>query len=114
MGRLRKPALAVAARRLGMRRALELESEFAETPLEQEDVFRRAGAALKLEFLAFDFASMPNGEILIWEANPYPYLPAASGTLLSSWRNSEARASDAYHAFARSFERLLGGTPGSS
>jgi hypothetical protein len=112
LGRLRKPALAVAARRLGMRPALELESEFAETPLEQEDVFRRAGAALNLEFLAFDFASMPDGEILIWEANPYPYLPAASDSLLRGWRNREARARAAYQAFACCFEGLLGASPG--
>ncbi len=108
LGRLRKPALAFAARRLGIRRALELEGEFAEAPLESEEVFRRAGACLELEFLAFDFATTPTGEIMIWEANPFPYLAAADSTFLGNWRNSEPTVRRAYRAFARGFELLLG------
>ena len=107
-GWLGKRALRVLKRRLGVSRALELEREFAESPVDHEDVFRRAGVALGLEFLAFDFASLPSGKIVIWEANPYPYIPPASQTLLSHSRKRSESILSTYRAFAQCLESLLG------
>jgi hypothetical protein len=92
---------------MGLRRAFELESEFAGAAVEHEDVLRRAAAALGLEFLAFDYASLPSGELMVWEANPYPYLPSARGHVLGKSRRSEERTRGVYEAFAACFESLL-------
>jgi len=37
-------------------------------------VFHRALGALGLDFVAFDYGLTPQGEMVVWEANPYPYL----------------------------------------
>lgn len=34
--------------------------------------FLRAGALLGLDLLAFDYGYGPDGEVVVWEANPYP------------------------------------------
>jgi len=110
-GWLGKRALGVVRRRVPVRRAAELESEFTEAPVDREDVFIKAGAALGLEFLAFDFGSLPGGDIVVWEANPYPYIPSARGNAMPHTRNSQAKVRNIYLAFARCFESLLGSVP---
>jgi hypothetical protein len=95
---------------LGVRRAVELEQEFVGAPVEQVELFRRAGSALGLDFLAFDYASLPDGDVVIWEANPYPYMPFAGGQILSRSRPGAGVNLRVYEAFARCFELLLNGT----
>lgn len=36
--------------------------------------FQRAREALGLDFVAFDYGYTPAGELIVWEANPYPYI----------------------------------------
>ena len=114
-GRLGKRALRLAHARLGIGQAVELETEFCTAPVEHADVFRRAGAALRLEFLAFDYASLPDGGIVIWEANPYPYIPSLSGNMLSHTRQRAGPMQRTCEAFALCFASLMDGcatTPG--
>jgi hypothetical protein len=37
-------------------------------------LFHRALEALELDVAAFDYGVTPAGEVVVWEANPYPYL----------------------------------------
>jgi hypothetical protein len=106
-----KQAIRLIRRNMGLQRAVELESEFITAPVDGEDLFKKAAAALGLEFLAFDYASLPRGDLLIWEANPYPHIPSASGNILPRTRNSQAKVRNIYRAFARCFESLLEAVP---
>lgn len=47
----------------------------------QHDLLVRAREALELDFVAFDHAYDREGRLVVWEANPYPYLhfPRATG-----------------------------------
>lgn len=104
-----KGVLRILGSRMGLARALELEREFAAAPVAHAEVFRRAGAALGLAFLAFDYASLPDGSIVIWEANPHPFLSSPRGTILPITRGFAATTVGVYGAFARCFEALLDG-----
>jgi hypothetical protein len=41
--------------------------------------FVAAREALGLDFVAFDYSYLPDGEIVVWEANPYPMLHLLTG-----------------------------------
>jgi hypothetical protein len=106
-----RQAIRVVRRRMGLLRAVELETEFTEAPVDADDLFKKAGAALGLEFLAFDYASLPDGSLLIWEANPYPHIPSTAGNILPHTRGVEPKVRNIYRAFARCFESLLAAAP---
>lgn len=106
-----KQAIRLIRRNMGLQRAVELESEFTTAPVVAGDLFKKAGASLGLEFLAFDFASLPGGNIVIWEANPYPHIPSARGNILPRTRNTQRKVRNVYLAFSRCFESLLGSAP---
>jgi len=109
LGRAGRRVLGVLRAALGVNRALALEGEYRDAPVAHAEVLRRAGEALGLRFLAFDYASLPDGEIVIWEANPYPYLPPPRKCFLPHTRQSVARSRGFYEAFARCLETLANG-----
>ena len=43
-------------------------------PDPNHSALQRARLALELDFLAFDYGYDQNGQIVVWEANPYPYI----------------------------------------
>lgn len=50
------------------------ELAFIEAEPECADTFRQASRELGLEYLAFDFGRLENGEMVVWEANPFPFV----------------------------------------
>jgi len=110
-GWIGRKALRVVRRRLDIPRAVALEAAFTEAPVDAEDLLRKAGSALGLEFLALDYASLPGGKIVIWEANPYPHIPSTRANILPRTRNSQAKVGNIHLAFARCFESLLVSAP---
>ena len=49
------------------------------------EVLQRVREALGLEFLAFDYGYDREGRMIVWEANPYPYIGFSPGKM--SYRN---------------------------
>lgn len=100
-----------AARWLGksrrLREAVAAERGYLESELPDVSVFRSAGRALGLEFVAFDYAQAPGEPPLIWEANPYPYLPSAKNNVMRRERAAEFKVDRLCRAFADCIESLL-------
>ena len=55
------------------------EIAFLEASEPAHDRFVAASRALGLDFLAFDYSVLGDGEIVVWEANPYPKLHLLTG-----------------------------------
>jgi len=104
------------ARRLGYHRHLldemieEDKKYFAEVPKGHEELVR-AVSAIGLDFAAVDYSLRPNGSILIWEANPYFYLPDGRASVLSAQRNAVARVNQSFDWIADSITRAKAGRP---
>lgn len=90
-----------------IRQALEAERAYLEEPVSDAAVFREAGRVLGLEFLAFDYVHLPGTGPVIFEANPYPFLPAADKNLLGRARQVEPKVRRMCRAFADTMESLL-------
>ena len=90
-----------------LREAIAEERRYLESDLSDASVFRSAGRALDLEFVAFDYAQPPGERPLIWEANPYPFLPSAKNNVLRKKRAARIKVERVCKAFADSFESLL-------
>jgi len=106
-GRLGRRAAKYVGRGRTCRQALEFEREFVESPVQQADFFLRAASALELDFAGIDFASLPGGRVILWEANPYPFIPSVKSNLLSRSRRSAEKLLGIYQAFAKCLEGLL-------
>ena len=86
---------------------LHLEWEFLREPVKHADVFLRAAAAVDLDFLAFDYSYSTSRGVVIWEANPYPFIPPLSDTLLGHTRKSAGKVEGMNAAFADGLSALL-------
>lgn len=53
---------------------LEEEILFTSQPDPNHERLQRARQALELDFVAFDYSYDEDGNLVVWEANPYPYL----------------------------------------
>ncbi len=67
-------------RRFGVGRSrwhdtLAADYEYNQSAPEAPETMLRAVAVLGLHVAAIDYASLPNGEVVLWEANPYAQLP---------------------------------------
>jgi hypothetical protein len=52
----------------------EEEARFISRPDPSHDRLQRARQALELDFVAFDYSYDERGDLIVWEANPYPYI----------------------------------------
>lgn len=82
--------------------------DYSLSPPEQPDLMRAAVRALGLDLAAIDYSSLPDGRIVLWEANPYFDLPHRSKALLAASRQLELRNPRYIHALARDLGRLAG------
>ena len=55
------------------------ELTYLEQPEPNHALFQRVRQSLHLDLVAFDYSYDPQGQLVIWEANPYPGLHYASG-----------------------------------
>lgn len=53
---------------------LEEELRYVSQSDRNHNRLQRARRALDLDFVAFDYSYDANGELIVWEANPYPYI----------------------------------------
>jgi hypothetical protein len=67
---------------------------------EEPDLMRQAAAALGLDYLAIDYATLPGGRVILWEANPYFYLPPLAHLALPRQRHTADRLASFYGAIA--------------
>ncbi|MFN3910681.1 hypothetical protein [Hyphomonas sp.] len=83
-------------RALGIRRRLlsDMIAEdlnYFQTRAAQKHVLVKAVAALGLDVAAVDYSLRPDGSLILWEANPYFYLPPGEASVLSEQRLAVAR-----------------------
>ncbi len=91
-----------------VREAVELERRWIELGPEDADLFRTAVRVLGLGFAALDYATPGPGRIVLWEANPYPYLPPPDQATLSGPRRLEAEERRHHEAMAAWLSELAG------
>jgi len=57
------------------------EQSYISRPDPHHELFQRARRSLELDFVAFDYGFDRSGELIIWEANPYPHFHIPKGRL---------------------------------
>lgn len=57
------------------------EESYISRPNPHHELFQRARRSLELDFVAFDYGFDRSGELIIWEANPYPHFHIPKGRL---------------------------------
>ncbi len=68
-------------------------------PLEEAQELVQAVRALGLDFAAVDYSIRPEGHIIIWEANPYFWLPHGKASVLSRQRDAVTRVDQTFDWF---------------
>ena len=99
-------------RQLGFRRAL-FEDMVAEdvsyfhSDIPYRDVLVRAVAALGLDVAAVDYSIRPDGTPILWEANPYFWMPRGEESILSEERQAVDRVNASIDWLARCLRSAL-------
>jgi hypothetical protein len=93
------------------RAAIAADDAFWRSPVSHADVVRRATRALGLDMAAIDYSTTADGQIILWEANPYYDLPPAREGALPRERHLEQKISGFYRAIGRYFATLMGEEP---
>lgn len=93
------------ARRFGYHQALlsellEADEAYFKGPVQGASELVAAVKALGLDFAAVDYSIQPDGRIIVWEANPYFWLPDGKASVLSRRRNAVARVDQTFDWFA--------------
>lgn len=101
-------------RRLGVGRTRWLDTiaadyEYFHSPPEAPETMLRAVKVLGLDFAAIDYASLPNGEVVLWEANPYAHLPPWQHGVAADPRRIRERTSRQIEIVVDWLERLADG-----
>jgi hypothetical protein len=84
---------------------------FHEGAGEAADLLRRAARALGFGFAAIDYAVHADGRVVLWEANPYHFVPGPKSYVLPRERRFEERYDAFCRALAAYFTRLVEGSP---
>jgi hypothetical protein len=108
LDRLPRWARRLALLRARERRAIEEDVAFWRHGSAHEALMRRAVEALGLSFAAVDFGVRGDGSVILWEANPYPSLPALSRTRLVELRGGAERIAGTHRALGDFLLGLLG------
>lgn len=69
-------------------------------PPDAPETLVAASRALGLDFMAVDYASMPDGSVWVWEANPFFWLPHGSKSVLAKERQAVRRVDETLDRFA--------------
>jgi hypothetical protein len=89
--------------------ALALDNAYWNAPAEAPDVMRAAVQALGLQVAAVDYSNLPDGSVVLWEANPYFTLKHWSEGLLPIERRLEARIGHFHDVFGQALLELAEG-----
>lgn len=106
-------ALRLALARWGTSHAncLRAERTFLASPADSPAVMVRAARLLGIEFSAIDYALFPDGTPILWELNPYPFIPAPRQTPFSDLRGIPQALERLHAAVGRFFRALLDREP---
>lgn len=90
-----------AARRVGFRNKLMKELIAADlayfnNPIEHSDLLIHSVKTLGLDIAAVDYSFLPDGGIMLWEANPYFSLAHGSQSVMSAERQAVARVDQTF------------------
>lgn len=85
--------------------SVKADLDYAFGPAEAPDVMRRAVKALGLDIAAIDYATRPNGEVILWEANPFFALPFEPLFPLPRARKLRYRMNRIFDALAQAIEK---------
>lgn len=107
--RVRKILRGVGIGRARWRDTLAADSEYFHSPPEAPELMLRAVAALGLHMAAIDYASLPGGDVVLWEANPYVHLPPWRHAVLAEERHIRERTGHQIEVFTAWLERLADG-----
>ena len=70
--------------------------------------------ALGLDFAAVDYSIRPDGSVILWEANPYFYLPRGEQSVLSAERNAVERVNTSLDWMAGNLRAAAAGAHGAA
>lgn len=104
--------LARTARRLGFRNqpVLDLVHQdlaYFAGPAAGGDIISKAVSALGLDFAAVDYAMTPDGELVIWEANPFFYLPPGTASVMAREREAVRRVNESLDWMAGCLRNII-------
>lgn len=88
---------------------LETDFQYWSEPPEAPELFIRATSALGLEMCAIDYSTTSDGEVVLWEANPYFSLHLWPIAVLKHKRRLSQRLPRTHDTAAKFFLDLLGG-----
>lgn len=91
--------------RPAVRACIRADREWWQTGGEHHDMMRHAAKALGLDVCGIDYASTADGGVMLWEANPFFYLPLRRSYFLPWQRGFERR----YRGFIRDLGDFLEG-----
>ena len=91
------------------RAMVEHERAFVNAAPERPETLRRAVRTLGLDYAAIDYATLADGSLFLWEANPYPRVPPWHREMLPARRSYRDRTERLYDAIADHFRELLAG-----
>ncbi|KCZ60027.1 hypothetical protein [Hyphomonas chukchiensis] len=77
-------------------RMIDADLAHFEAPVAHADELVKAVAALGLDFAAVDYSILPDGRPVIWEANPYFYLPSGQQSVFSAERQAVRRVEETF------------------
>lgn len=89
------------------RACIAADIEYWQQGQEHPDIMRRAMTALGLDFGAIDYATMPDGRPILWEVNPYFYLPSVRKACMPRQRKLKERYDTISMAMRDFFHSLL-------
>ncbi len=105
-----EPMLSQLAQNLPFRgwraKCIEADNGWWEFGDEDETVLVGAAKSLGLDCAAFDYSTTADGGIVIWEANPYFYMPLKENYLLATHRKYDQRRLAANRAFSEFLNEL--------
>lgn len=107
----KRRALQLALARLGTehRRCLRAERRFLAASADSPELMVRAAQVLGLGFAAIDYSLFPDGTPMLWELNPYPFIPGARQTPFPELRGIPQALERLYGAVEKLFEKLISG-----
>jgi hypothetical protein len=83
-----------------LQQLIDADKAYFSSPMQEASELVRAVRALGLDFAAVDYSLRPDGRIVVWEANPYFWLPDGKASVLSRQRNAVARVDQTFDWFA--------------
>lgn len=91
----------------GHRACIEADLNYWRRGSEHAELMHQAVRALGLDFAAIDYSDMGSGNIILWEANPHPHIPALEEIKLPKLRHARLRMTSYYQAIGRFLAGLL-------